>query len=194
MSKYIQIEFRWLLSEDEYNQLMESCMKDAQTLSKENKNVHFVILSDKFLRISHDLDTWEGEIVLKLNKIWIWSDFEVKKLSIKPNDISTFIDILNHLWHTQIQEWCLQTSHNFIYDDVLVKLKHSNDWWYHAQLEVTIDNAGSRSEAVYLIRKLANKLWLSLLTTEELKRVTDQIDKKHISKQNNLIHKDKLIF
>ena len=173
---------------------MEDFMRNAKIVSEERKTVHFIILPDKFIRIIHNLDTWEAEIALKLNKVWIWNNFEVKKVSIKSDQVSSFIDIFKHLWYTQTQEWCSVISHNFIYDGVLIKLKNSDDWWRHIKLEVGLDTVEGKHEAIYLIRKLADKLWINLMNTEELKRFSDEIDKKHILKHNNSLDEEISIF
>ena len=182
----IEVEFRSLLGKKKYKDLYTKLLKEAHCdLWDDDKNVFFFILPDKLLKITHNISKKTAKITLKLNKIGNWAVFKEIEIPIATEDIGIAVDIFKGLWFNNTQE-SFQKRHNFIYNWVEIALKHSNDRWYHLELEIIVKKTSEAKKAKTHILKIAEELWVQVMSDKQLRLYTAKIDKKH-NPQESLI-------
>lgn len=178
MEKNIEIELRSIFTKEKYDQLLTFLTEHVSNdLWEDDKNVFFFIMPDKLLKVVDNTSKQSAKIVLKLNKIGQGSHFEEIEIPIAPEDVNLTVHLFTSLGcATQIIE-SFQKRHNFIYKGIEIALKYSEDRWYHAELEILIDDLSKKAEAEKQLYELADELDIQIMTDEELKQFTDNIEK-----------------
>lgn len=180
----IELEYRALLTKNEYKHLLDFLNNYTKDLGEDDKNVFFFILPDKLLKVVDNVSKKSAKLVLKLNKIGVGSDFEEIEIPINPQEVSKAVEMFKILGFNEIQE-SFQKRHNYLYKGVELALKYSNNWGYHVELEILLDNKAQINigNARNRIFKVAKNLDLKLMTDNELKVFTSKIDKAHKNKK-----------
>lgn len=183
MGKSIEIELRSVFNKDKYEELLSYLThNNSEDLGEDDKNVFFFILPDKLIKVVQNITKKSAKIVLKLNKIWLWNDFEEIEIPIPTNEVLNAVMMFKKLWYTEMQE-SFQKRHNFIYKDIEIAVKYSDSWGYHAELEILIDDISKKTECEKTMYKIANELGIKIMTNDELKEFTAKIDSSY--KKNN---------
>ncbi|HWU24614.1 MAG TPA: hypothetical protein VN086_02580, partial [Candidatus Paceibacterota bacterium] len=68
-----------------------------------------------------------------------------------------------------------QKRTNFIYKGVEIALKWSEDWSYHAEFEIMINNLSEKESADAQIQAVAKELSVPLMTEEEVAEFTAKV-------------------
>jgi len=178
----IEIEYRALLTEDAYNALAKKLDGEAKDLGEDDKDVFFFIFPDKLLKVVNNMSAKSAKIVLKLNKIGVGSDFEEIEIPISQSDVDKSVRAFKAMGFTEVQQ-SFQKRHNYIYKDVELALKYSDNWGYHIELELLVDNVAKKDDADKQIYAVANELGLKIMTDEELAEFTKKIDAQHRAKR-----------
>lgn len=174
----IELEYRALVTESEYGKLMSFLDTNAEDLGEDDKNVFFFILPDKLLKVVDNKSHKTAKIVLKLNRIGNGSDFEEIEIPIEPNDVENSVYMFKSLGFNEIQQ-SFQKRHNYIYKNVELAVKYSDNWQYHVELEILLSDASQRPYAEKQIRNVAKELGLNVMNDQELKELTAKIDGEH---------------
>lgn len=178
-SKNIEVEFRTLLTEGQHLALMDFLLKNGEDLGQDDKDTYFFIFKDKLLKVVNNLSKKSGKIVLKLNKLGNGSDFEEIEIPIAKDQVdrtAKLFKLLNlpaQLIHNE------QKRRNFTYKGVEISVKHSNDWGYHAELEIVVGEPKEKEAAVFKIEEIAKELGLKLMTDEEIFEFTQRIEEDY---------------
>lgn len=177
MQKSIEIELRSVFSKEKYNDLLLFLQQNcSQDLWEDDKNVFFFILPDKLIKVVHNISKWSAKIVLKLNKIGLWSDFEEIEIPVSTDEVAKAVMMFQKLGYNEIQE-SFQKRHNFIFNNVEIAVKYSDSWWYHAELEIVVDDISKKGECEEMMQEVAHELGIKIMTDSELQEFTAQIDR-----------------
>jgi len=174
----IELEYRALISKPEHHKLMAFLDENAKDLGEDDKDVFFFILPDKLLKVVDNKSQKSAKIVLKLNRIGHGSDFEEIEIPIDPREVEKSVYMFKSLGFNDIQQ-SFQKRHNFEYKGVELAVKHSDNWKYHVELEILLNDADQQPEAEKQIRAVAEELGLKIMDDEELKVFTAKIDAEH---------------
>jgi predicted adenylyl cyclase CyaB len=176
MKKQIEVEFRSRFSEEKYNELYKFLLTSAQDLGVDDKDVHFFLLEDKLLKVTHNTAQETAKVTLKLNNIGNGSAFEELEYPINPNDVDCAVSIFKQLGFNNLIH-ADQKRHNFLYKGVEIALKYSENWTHHMELEVLIDDLTKKNEAEQKIYSIAEELGVHIMTEEELNLFLEQFKK-----------------
>lgn len=75
-----------------------------------------------------------------------------------------------------------QQRHNFLFKGVEIAMKFSEDWGYHAELEIVVNKLVEKEDAEKRIRAVAKELGLNLMTEVELWEHTQKVQAKYKTK------------
>ena len=176
--KQIEVEFRALVSEEQYTNLISTLNKQAKDLGEDDKVVHFFLFPDKLLKVTNNLSQGSAKITLKLNRIGNGSMFEEFEVPIAQSDV----DKMSRIFQTFDFEYLLEPivkRHNYLYKGVELAIKYSESWQYHVELEIVIDNETEHEQAEQTIKEIADELCLKLMTEDELATFTENIEENY---------------
>lgn len=176
--KTIELEYRARFSKKKYNALLKFLYSHAKDLGADDKRVWFFVMSDKLLKVTHDISSKSGKITLKLTKIGKGSHFEEIEFPISEKSIESAIKLFTSLGHKYIFEPKI-LRHNFSYKGVEVALKYSKTWGYHLELEIMISSLSQKGRAGEKIFSVAEELGVSIMSEEELWKFTQNIEKTY---------------
>jgi predicted adenylyl cyclase CyaB len=179
----IELEYRALLTKEQYSSLLNKLNKSAKDLGEDDKNVYFFIFPDKLLKVVNNVSKNTAKIVLKLNKIGLGSDFEEIEIPIEPKNVEKSVHMFKSIGFNEVQE-SFQKRHNYLYKSVELAIKYSDNWGYHIELEILLDNKNKIEKANKKIFAVASELGLKILTDQELKDFTKKIDSAHREKKS----------
>jgi len=177
-TKSIEIEFWAMFDEAKYNQLGDLLNSVAQDLGEDDKNVYFFILPAKLLKVSNNISKQTAKITLKLEKIGKGNAFEELEIPISPDEVDKSVHLFKELGFDYIVE-SFQKRHNYLYEGVELALKYSKDWGYHLELEIVVDDESKKDAAIAMIKRVAEKLKVTLMTNEELLEFTKKFEKQN---------------
>ena len=182
--KNIEVEFRAVIKEEKYNKLKSFLSKNAQDLGTDDKDVCFYIFPDKLLKVVNNISQNSAKIVLKLNKIGLGSAFEEIEIKIDDKDIEKANFLFDCLGYQEVIN-SFQKRQNFLYKGVEIALKYSDDWGYHLEMEILINDINDQEKAEKKIFKIADELGVHLLSDDELKKIVFIIEEKYRNNNKN---------
>lgn len=181
-NKQIEIEFRSVFDEEEYNRLMDFLQKNAEDLGEDDKDTNYFLLPEKVVKTVNNISKGTAKIVMKMNRVGTGtSDFEEVEIFIKPEDFDNATRLFKNLDFEQVQN-SYQKRHNYNYKGIELAVKYTESWGYHAELEIVVSDSNKQSEAEAQIRAIAEELGIKLLSEEELKEIAKKIDAKYAKK------------
>jgi adenylate cyclase class IV len=179
--RVIEIEHRARFSKEEYDRLVAYLAEHAEDLGEDDKNVFFYVLPDQLLKVAHNVSKGSAKVALKLNRIGNGSAFEEIEYVIPPESVENAVKLFNHLGYgtdvTVIESF--QNRHNYLLDGVELSLKYSDHWGHHIELEIVVDDEAKKDDAEKKIHAVAEKLGITLMTEEELRELTSEIQAKY---------------
>jgi len=184
-NKRIEVEFRSRFDRNKYKDLERFLKVNAKDLAKDDKNVFFFILPDKFLKVVDNISQKTAKIVLKLNKIGYGSDFEEIEIPINPLEVTKAVKMIRSLNLGGDLMESFQKRHNYSYKGIEIALKYSDHWGYHLELEIVVDDAVKKAKAEQKIKAVAQELNIRLMDEEELKDFTRKAEKDYKNNRKN---------
>ncbi len=176
-----EIEMRALLSEEQYNQLLDRLSKEATDLGADDKKIWFYVLPDKLLKVTHNVTAGNGKVTLKLNRIGQGSSFPEIEYYIAEADVPKAVAVFDQLGYEALIEPKV-LRRNYIYKDVELAVKYSASWGYHVELEQVVSHEDDRAAAEATIQAVGAELGLKIMTEEDLatfdKGIIDQAKTK----------------
>jgi predicted adenylyl cyclase CyaB len=173
----IEVEHRSRISELKYHELLEFLLNHGKDLGENNKFVYHFIFPDKLLNIVNEESKKKAKIALKLGKIGKDESFKETELPIDPKDFETAAQLFRSLGMSDVQVMdSRQIRHDFEYKGVEIAVKHSDSWGHHVELEVLVADSTDIPEAEKKISEIADELGLHIMTKEELKSFTEQME------------------
>jgi adenylate cyclase class IV len=163
---------------------MEFFVSQAKDLGEDDKDVYFFLLPAKLLKTVNNISQKSAKIVLKLNKIGQGSDFEEIEIPIKQEDFDKATRVFSELKIADSMR-SFQKRHNYLYKGVELALKWSEDWGYHLELEVVVNDLSEKENAENIIFSVAKELCVELMTDEELRNFTAAAEARCKNKQKH---------
>ncbi len=179
--KNIQIEVEWraLLTEQEYKRIFNILSAKAQDLGDDNKDVWFYVFDDKLLKVCNNVSKRTAKIVYKSGKIHHGPLKEIE-ININPREFDQAARLFSLLGAKSIMR-SFQKRHNYLLKGVEIALKYSDHWNYHLEMEIVVDNSEKIVEAEKKIFQTAQELNVTLMTNEEIKNFTDKFESEFCS-------------
>ncbi len=180
----IEVELRSRFSKEKYDELLAFLEKNATHLGVDDKRIWFFVMSDKLLKVTHNISKKNGKITLKLTKIGHGSSFEEIEFLIDEKDIEKAVKLFTTLGHEYLFEPTI-LRRDFEYKGVEFALKYSKTWGYHLELEVLLSSKEGEKEAEAHIREVAQELNIPIMTEEELLAFTQNIEATYVNPVNS---------
>ena len=181
--KNIEVEFRSRFDKAKYGKVLAFLQKNAKDLGADDKRVWFFVMSDKLLKVTHNVSRKTAKITLKLTKIGHGSSFEEIEFPINEKDVEKAIEVFTAIGHEYLVEPTI-LRHDFEYKDVELAIKYSKTWGYHMELEVLINSKEHEGGAEKRIRGVADELGVEIMSEEELLRFTQDIEATYVNPTN----------
>jgi adenylate cyclase class IV len=163
-----EIEQRAVLNKDSYEVLRKALEARATNLGSDDKKVSYYIFSDKLLKIVHNVSKQSAKISLKLNTLGNGSLFEELEVSFDEDSLEKMKRICSAVSNPlQIIDGT-QKRTNFAYEGVEIALKWSEDWGYHVEFEILIQDLTKKEAADLQIEKIAKEFSITLMTEKEV--------------------------
>lgn len=178
MKKNIEIEFRSIITKEDYNRVGRYLKINAVDLGVDDKDVYFFILKDKLFKVVNNVNKKTAKIVLKLTKIGHGTHFEEIEINIKQVDFEKATGMFKKLDFSDKIMRTYQKRHNFDLNGVEVALKWSEIWGYHIELEKIIHNIKSKALAEEKIKTVADELKIKLMSEKELRDFIKKIENR----------------
>lgn len=175
MTKQIEIEFKALLSEAEYDRIFTFLKENAEDLGADDKEFYYFIFRNKLLKVVNNIAKQTAKISLKMNRLGQGSDFEEIEIPIDPADVEKtkylFTKLgFEHYGHAHA------IRHNFLYHGVEFAIKISKDLWkHHLEMEIVINDLANKLAAETKIKQLADELGIKLMSDQELQEFEKKI-------------------
>ncbi len=173
----IEIEYRSICSEDDYNRIMSFLLQNGEDLGVDDKDSSFYILEKKLLKVVKNVSKNTAKVTLKLQEVGDGSGGKEFEYEIPVESVDIAKEIFENLGFTEKID-SFQKRHNFIYDGVEFAVKYSEDWSYHIEMEILIDSEEEREKAERKIERVAQELNIRLMSDEEQKRLIEDIRSK----------------
>lgn len=179
--KTIEIEYRALLSKEQYKVLIERLLQDGEDLGKDDKSIHFFLLPSKLLKVTDNISKNSAKVTLKLSRIGEGAAFEEIEYPIVRDSVNSAVRVFQSLGFEHMIEPIVK-RHNFMYKGVELAVKFSESWQYHVELEIVISDVAQQAEAEEKIKAVAQELELKIMTDEELKAFTQKLEENYRNK------------
>lgn len=174
----IEVEFRSRFSEEKYRSLKALLDSDAQCLGQDDKNCVYFIFPDRLLKVVHNLSKKDAKISLKMNRIGEGAAFKEMEFHFSENDFELAKELFQNLpLNAKLMEDAQQRV-NYLYKGCEIALKYGKTWGYHLEIEKMIQDEGDQRVAEEEIRVVAKELGIELMTDDELKRFTEEHERK----------------
>ncbi len=178
--KNIEIEFRSQVDKKKYQTILDFLFKNGKDLGADDKRVWFFVMPDRLLKVTDNISKHSAKITLKLTKIGHGSSFEEIEFPIAEDDTEKAIRLFEELGHKYLVEPTI-LRHDFLYKEVEVAVKYSKTWGYHLELEVMVSSKDEEAAAEKQIRAVANDLGIQIMTDDELKSFTQNIERTYVN-------------
>ncbi|PIZ57454.1 hypothetical protein COY23_01390 [bacterium (Candidatus Torokbacteria) CG_4_10_14_0_2_um_filter_35_8] len=173
--KNIEIELRSLIDENKFIELNRFLKENGKYLGEDNKDTHFFLFPDKLLKVTNNLSKQSAKITLKLNKIGKGSDFKEIEIPISQVDVDKTVEAFKYLGFTNNQ-YSYQFRNNYMYKDIGIAVKYTQSWGFHVEMDLVISEEDNKEETYKQISSVAKELGLTIMSDDELKKLTDKID------------------
>lgn len=173
--KTIEIEYRALLSEEQFLSLRDFLNSSAELLGKDNKDTLFYIWNDKVIKVVQNAESLATKMVLKPGRIGQQSHFEETELKLDPDMFETAKKFCEQLVPEKIMH-SFQFRTNYMYKNVEIALKYTKVWGFHIELEIMVESVNEKNGAEQTIRTVGDELKLHLLDDNELSKLTKELE------------------
>lgn len=182
-SKTIEIEFRSIFNKEKYDMLEKFLNENTEDLGADDKDVYFFIMPDKLLKVVDNVSKGNAKIVTKLNKIGKGDSFEEIEISIDRKDVEKAVNMFKSLNLTDNIMHSFQQRHNYLYKGVELALKYSDEWSYHLEMEIVVDDPNKETDAKKKLYDVAKELDVHIMTNEELTNFTQKAERDYYNKK-----------
>jgi adenylate cyclase class IV len=175
MKKSIELEFRAKISEEKYLEVREFLNKNAFDEGDDSKDTYFFIWQDKFAKVVYNRNKHTAKASMKIGRVGEVASFEEIEFPMEIKSVDEIVKLFKVFEPKDIQ-YVFQFRRNYQYKKVSLALKYTHSWGFHIELERMITNESERSKEEKIIQSVADELGLVLMTNEELKKYTADID------------------
>jgi adenylate cyclase class IV len=174
----IEIEFRAIVTKEKHDWLNNFLLANAKDLGQDDKVSVFYIMPDKLFKVVNETSKEKAKIVLKDNHISSGSNLKEWEVKINSSEFDVAVDLFSHMALPAKIHKSFQRRHNYVYKYVEIAVKYSEEWQYHIEMEIVVDDVAKKSEAEQKIKALADKLDIKLMTNQEIKNFTKAFEDK----------------
>jgi len=176
--KNIELEYRAILSEEQFINIKKTLKAKARFLGNDSKETVFYIWSDKLGKIVYNDLKKTAKLSMKLGRISSTDSFEEIEFSINYYDREAAKKLFEVFNPSDIQT-VHQFRDNYQYKKINIAIKYTRSWGFHIELEKMISMDSEKFEAEKEIRRLADELGCKIMEPSDLKIYTEKIDNGH---------------
>jgi adenylate cyclase class IV len=151
---------------------LDSC---AENLGEDNKDTFFYIWPDKVIKVVENASTGKAKMVLKPGRIGKQSYFHENELTIMPAEVDQARKFCESLEPEKIMR-AYQFRTNYRYRGVEIALKYTESFGFHLEFEIMVDDLSQQEAAEAEIKNVAQELEVHILSDEELKKITTELE------------------
>jgi adenylate cyclase class IV len=173
---HIEIEFRSTITKEKFDWLNDFLSSNGQDLGRDDKETMFYVMPDNFFKVVNETSKKQAKIVLKSGHIGSSHALKEWEIKISPSDFETTVELFSYLLSDSKKIRSHQTRHNYLYQGVEIAVKYSEEWQYHVEMEIIINDNKEKTSGEEKIKKLAQELGIKLMTNEEVKNFAKKIE------------------
>jgi adenylate cyclase class IV len=174
----LEIEFRARFGKEKYDALKAYLDEHAENLGEDNKDCYYYIFSDKLLKLVNNLSQKTTKLSLKLNRIGDGAAFPEVEFYFPSEQFNNARRLLDGLGLPVKVIHGPQERINYVYKNCEVALKYSDAWGYHLEIERRVGSKKEQAAAEVCIRGVVKESGVRLMTEDELKEFTRQVESK----------------
>jgi len=163
----IEVEKRALLDESRYHELLVLLDERAEDKGENDTVSVFYLRERSQIKVQRNETARTAKIAWKSGGVDGAEQRHELELPIGYDDF----DAANELMRAVVSDAQVfptkQTRHDYLIDDIDVAIKYSDDWGYHAELEIVVDDDARVEDALTRIHALADTLDIQLLSEDE---------------------------
>ncbi len=171
----IEIEHRSLITEEDFLRIRAFLDSHAENLGEDNKDTFFYIWPDKVIKVVENASSGKAKMVLKPGRIGKQSYFHENELTIAPSEVDQAKKFCESLEPEKIMR-AYQFRTNYKYEGVEVAVKYTESFGFHLEFEIMVDNLSQQDAAEAEIKNVAQKLGVTILSDEDLKKITAELE------------------
>lgn len=175
MNPTVEIEYRSLITEDDFLRLRKFLGENAKLLGEDNKDTVFYIWPDKVIKVANNESTGKAKIALKPGRMYKQAFFHETELTVLPDEVEKAKQFCKGLEPEKVME-AYQFRTNYLFKGVEIALKYTESFGFHLEFEIMVDDVAKKEEAENVIRSAAEELGVSILTDQQLAVVTVELE------------------
>lgn len=163
----IEVEKLAIFDEAGYKALTEKLVKlGAQDLGENHTSSIFYLGNGYQLKVTAQHSKKQAKIALKPREFG--ADFSHEyELTFSEDQVETAEKIMDQIMGRSPKIPTKQDRHDYLFEEVEIAVKYSDDWGYHAEFEQIVESKEEVDAALKHIDTIAKKLGMRLLTKEE---------------------------
>lgn len=173
-----EIEHRAVLTETAYDELSEKLEREATLLGTDDKEVSYYIFPDKLLKVVRNVSEKSAKLSLKLTALGTGSSFQEFEVPFPEKSFETMKNICESISAPDQVISGTQKRTNYEYKGIEIALKWSEDWGYHTEFEIMVNDLSEKEAADTRIRDVAKELSVPLMTEEEVAAFSAEVRAK----------------
>lgn len=167
MRKTIEVELRGLLTEEQYNSLIEHLTKDGVAFESDDKDTYFFNVSSGIFKLCDEISKDQGKLSLKLGSEETGA-LKEQEIVFERKLVPDFLNFFANIGFAE-RHLVPQKRKNFFLKDSTLSLKYTPDFEYHFELEGTLLSDESQIDAEKeRLQVICKHYGLVPLTSEEL--------------------------
>ena len=172
----IEVEIRGIITKEEFDKAKVFLDQKSSSKVEDNRETYFFIVPNLNLKVANAKSNGTAKIALKTGSESQIANEELE-ISIKPEDTETAIKIFNHLGFDKYKR-SDQIRTNYIYKELEIALKWSQDWSYHFEMEFVTDDNSKVEELKKQLHVIASEIGLTPMTESQLEDYITNLRKK----------------
>ncbi|MEP7103317.1 MAG: CYTH domain-containing protein [Candidatus Dojkabacteria bacterium] len=173
----VKLELRGQLEEIKFNEVKARLSKESSKEWPDDREVAFFIIPNINLKVTKYLSKNTAKIVYK-NALSSEVLAEELSIPINPEDFEGTVRIFTELGYTNVQR-SNQKRTNYLYKDVIIALKYSEDWKYHFEIERIIKPEERGDIVRDTMESIATELGLIVMSSEEINNLIVKVNQEH---------------
>lgn len=150
MKKTIEVELRGLLTEAQYNALVERLDHEGVRVEEDDKDTYFFNVPRGIFKVCNEISKGQGKLSLKVGSEETGA-LEEREIVFKQQQVKDFLKFFGALGYSEYHH-VPQKRKNYFLDGATLSLKFTPDFQYHFELE------GELIEDESLVERAKNRL------------------------------------
>lgn len=171
----IEVEKRAVLDRAKYQSMGNALIAQGAVDDGSNDTESvFYVEKDWQLKVQHLVSQQKAKIAWKSGGLDGAAVRKEVEILIHPEDFDSAKEVIAAIASSADVYPTSQKRHDYILDGISIAVKYSDDWGYHMELDMVVENERQATVALSRITELAGRLGVQLLTPDEEQAVINK--------------------